>query len=306
MQRDGGKRLVLFTHLNVLFCLERLVQAFGETAAFHNAAGEFIDDLDFAVHHNIIFVAMEQELGAQRLLQMVCQTTGIICVNVFDAQHVLNARQTRFGGGNGALCLVHLEIFVLDQRRHHARELLVRVRRLSAHAGNDKRRTRFVDQDGVHFVHHGKRMAALHAIIGARHHVVTQVVETEFRVRTIRHIGFVRGNALRGRHASLDQAHFHTHETVDAAHPLAVAAGQVVVDGNNVDVFTGKSVQITGKRGDKRFTFAGFHFGNLPFVQSHATNKLHIEVAHARCANACLAHGGESFWQQIIKRLARG
>ena len=75
LQRDGGKRLILFAHLDVLFCFERLVQAFGETAAFHNAAGEFIDDLDFAIYHNIVLVAMEQELGTQRLLQMICQTT---------------------------------------------------------------------------------------------------------------------------------------------------------------------------------------------------------------------------------------
>ena len=194
----------------------------------------------------------------------------------------------------------------MDQRRHHARELLVRVRRLGAHAGNDKRRTRFVDQDGVNFVHHGKRMAALHAIFGTRHHVVTQVVETEFGVRAIRHIGLIRGNALRGRHAGLDQAHFHAHKAIDAAHPLAVAAGQVVVDGNNVNVFPRKSVQITGKRGNKRFTFAGFHFGNLAFMQSHTADKLHVEVTHARGANACLAHGGERFWQQVVKRFARG
>ena len=72
MQRDGCKRLILFAHLHVLFCFERLVQPFGEAAALHNAAGEFIDDLDFAVHHNIVLVAMEQELSAQRLLQMIC------------------------------------------------------------------------------------------------------------------------------------------------------------------------------------------------------------------------------------------
>ena len=71
LQRDGGKRLVLLAHLNVLFGLERLMQALGVAAALHDTARELVDDLHLAVDDNVIDVAMEQELRLERLLQVI-------------------------------------------------------------------------------------------------------------------------------------------------------------------------------------------------------------------------------------------
>ena len=67
-------------------------------------------------------------------------------------------------------------------------------------------------------------------------HVVPQVVEAELVVGAVGDVGGIGGLALgRADHAVDDQAHRQAQEAVDLAHPLAVALGQVVVDGDDVD-----------------------------------------------------------------------
>ena len=44
LEGDRGERLVLGVDGHMLLGLERLVQAFGEAATGHHAAGEFVDD----------------------------------------------------------------------------------------------------------------------------------------------------------------------------------------------------------------------------------------------------------------------
>ena len=51
-------------------------------------------------------------------------------------------------------------------------------------------------------------------------------------------------------------------ELVNASHPLGVAPGQIIVDGDDVDALACERVQVTGQRGDQRFAFTGSHFGD--------------------------------------------
>ena len=50
---------------------QRLVQAFGIAAAFHHAAGEFVDDDDLAVPDDVVPVSLEQLVGLQRLVDVM-------------------------------------------------------------------------------------------------------------------------------------------------------------------------------------------------------------------------------------------
>ena len=95
-------------------------------------------------------------------------------------------------------------------------------------------------------------------------------------------------------------------EPVEAAHPLRVAAGQVVVDRDDVDALAGERVEVGGQRGDERLAFAGLHLGDLPAVQHHAADELHVEVPHVEHAAAGLADDGEGLGQQVVERLAVG
>ena len=51
--------------------LDRLVQAVAPAAARHQAAGELVDDDDFAVLHHVVDVVVEDGVGAQRLVDVV-------------------------------------------------------------------------------------------------------------------------------------------------------------------------------------------------------------------------------------------
>jgi hypothetical protein len=68
----------------------------------------------------------------------------------------------------------------------------------------------------------------------AHRHVVAEVVEAELVVRAVGDVGCVgRPPLLRG-HLRLDQTDGDAELSVDGAHPLGVALGQVVVDGDEV------------------------------------------------------------------------
>ena len=280
------------------------MQAFRPAAAFHDAARVLVDDLHFAAHYDIVDVAMEHEVRLQGLLQVVRKLARRVVIDVVDTQAGLDFRQAGLGCEDGLLRLVELVVFVTNQAEHRLGELFVGIGGLHACAGNDERRARLVDEDGVDLVDDGEVVAALHAGARAGHHVVAQVVETEFGIGAIRHVGLICGDALGLAHAILHQAHFHAQEVIQTAHPLAVSTSEVVVHGNDMHAFAGKRIQITGERRDERFAFAGFHFGDLAFMKRHAANELHVEMAHAHNALTSLAHRGERLGQKAVEAFA--
>ena len=101
-----------------------------------------------------------------------------------------------------------------------------------------------------------------------------------------------------------DDADGEAEEVVDLAHPVGVALGEVVVDGDDVDALAGERVEIDRKRRDQRLAFAGLHLGDGAFVQHHAADQLDVEMALAEGALGRLAHGGEGRDQEVVERLA--
>ena len=71
LEGDRGERLVLGLDLDVLLGLERLMQAFRIAAPLHHAAGELVDDDDLVVLDDVVAVALEQRVRAERLLDVV-------------------------------------------------------------------------------------------------------------------------------------------------------------------------------------------------------------------------------------------
>ena len=321
LQGDGGQRLVLLADQHALFGLDGLMQALGVATALHDAAGELIDDLDLAVGHHVLLVAVEHVLGFERLLQMVDEGAGQIAVDIFDAETLLNLLQTLLGGGDGVLGLVHDEVtggldrlagkhveiglLALSEAADGAGEVLVGAGALGAGTGDDEGRARLIDQDGVNLVDDGECVAALNALTGAQNHVVTQVVETELGVGAVCDIGIVSAALLIERHAILQQTDLELEEAVDMAHPLGVALGEIVVDGDDMDALTGECVEIAGKRGDEGLALARLHLGDHTIMQGHSADELHVEVAQTERAARGLAHNGESIGQQVVEGLPR-
>ena len=147
---------------------------------------------------------------------------------------------------------------------------------------------------------------ALHVVREVELHVVAQVVEAELVVRAVGDVAGVGDLALLVVEVVLDDADGHAEEPVDAAHPLRVAAREVVVDGDDVDALAGERVQIGGQRRDERLAFARLHLGDLAAVQHHAADQLHVEVPHVQRAAAGFADDGEGLRQQVVERLALG
>ena len=100
----------------MLFGLQRLMQAFGIAPARHHAAGELVDDDDLAVAHDVVLVALEQLVRAQRLVDVMHGRDVLDVVEMIAleqagvAQHPLHLLHAGFGQVGGALLLVELVI----------------------------------------------------------------------------------------------------------------------------------------------------------------------------------------------------
>ena len=69
LQRDRRERLTCSSWMrDALLRLDRLVQALRPAAAFHDPAGELVDDLHLAVLDDVVDVALEERLRLQRLV----------------------------------------------------------------------------------------------------------------------------------------------------------------------------------------------------------------------------------------------
>ena len=101
-----------------------------------------------------------------------------------------------------------------------------------------------------------------------------------------------------------DDADGQAEEAVDLAHPLGVAAGEVVVDRDDVDALAGERVEVDRQRRDERLAFAGPHLGDRALVQHHAADELDVEMALAEGALGRLAHRGEGRHEDVVEGLA--
>src|SRR5215471_7751829 len=178
------------------------------------------------------------------------------------------------------MLLIYGVVDVFDQLGNDFVDAVVLVGRFFGWAGNNERGTRFVDQDGVDFVHDGELMSALYAVSYVVLHVVAQVVEAVFVVGAVGDVGAVGSAPLVVVEVVDDDADGEAEPAIKRTHPLGVAAGEVVVDGDDVNAAAGEGIQDSGKSGDEGLPFTGFHFGDFAVVQNTSADQLHVEVPH--------------------------
>ena len=186
---------------------------------------------------------------------------------IADAEQPLDLEHAFFGERGGLVLFVDgviaggvflagllaLDDFAAHQVGDDFVGLVILVGGFLAGAGNDQRGARFVDQDGIDFVDDGEVVRALHAILDAELHVVAQVIEAELVVGAVSDVGAVGVFALLIVEIVNDDADRHAEELVEAAHPLGVAFGQVIVDGDDVDAFAFERIQVDGQRWRRAF-----------------------------------------------------
>ena len=187
---------------------------------------------------------------------------------------------------------------------HDAREVVVRLRSGRRLAGDDQRCPRLVDQDRVDLVDDRVGVPALHDAFEADRHVVAEVVEAELRVRAVGDVGVVGRLARLEGHHRLDERDLHPEPLEDAAVPLGVALGEVVVDRDEMDAGPGQRVQVERQARDEGLALTGLHLGDVALVQDDPAHHLDVEDALVGLADARLANRRERLEEEILELLA--
>src|SRR6266540_3569496 len=316
---DRRKRDVLLLDREALFRLDGLVQALAPAPAFHDPAGELVDDLDLALLDDVIDVALIERLRLERLREVVDELRVPRVVEVLDPKRALDLLDRRLARRDGLELLVvdvvgaaGERVLALQERvrlralelLHDAGEVVVGLRCGLRLAGDDQRRTRLVDQDRVDLVHDRVAVAALHELVERDRHVVAEVVEAELGVRPVRDVAGVGLLALGERHHVLDEADAHAELLVDRARPLGVALGKVVVHRDEVDALPLERVQVERLDRDEGLALTGLHLGDVAFVERDPAHQLHVEEADADRALERLADGRVALEEELLERLA--
>ncbi len=152
-------------------------------------------------------------------------------------------------------------------------------------------------------------------LLAAGHAVVPQVIEAEFRSRSISDVAFVLLATNRWRLVVDDTTHGQAQKPVNRPHPLAVTLGEVIVHRHNVNAASRESVEKHRQRGDECLALAGGHFRDLAQMQPRAAQQLHIKRNHvprelvtahfdllADHAAAGVFHHGKGFRENLVER----
>ena len=310
---DRGQGLVLGLDLDAFLGLDGLMQAFGQAAPRHHAAGELVDQDDLFALDDVVLVALVQGVGAQGLVGVVhqadvggvIQAGGVLGEMAALLQRLLDPLRPFFGQQDLLLLFVQLVgRLVGDQLFDQAVQDLVQVRAVLGRARDDQGRARLVDQDGVDLVDDGEVVRALHHLAPVIDQVVAQIVEAELVVGAIGDVGGVGRLTLALAQAVDDHPDFKTEEAIDPAHGLGVASRQIVVDGDHVHALARQRVQIHRRHGHQRLALAGPHLGDAALVQDHAAGQLHVVLTLAQHPLGGLAHHGEGFRQDLVQAFA--
>ena len=93
-------------------------------------------------------------------------------------------------------------------------------------------------------------MSSLDHIFRTLRHVVTQVIKTEFVIRSVRNIGVVLLAAFFRLLSNQHAAHGESQEVVDAGHQIRLVLRQIIVHGHDVNALTSQRTQVGGHSRD--------------------------------------------------------
>ncbi len=233
----------------------------------------------------------------------------VIEVAPLDQPAVLQQPLGLFGavlGQDHALLLLVELIVGRDERLHQLVDRNVEIGLVVGRAGNDQRRPGFVDQDRIHLVDDPEIERPLDHLRPGIFHVVAQVIEAELVIGRVGDVASIGLPPLLVGKVGDDHADGHAEEAVDLPHPVRVAAGEIVVDGDDVDAAALERIQIDGERRDQGLALAGLHFGDLAPVEGDAADQLDVVVALAERPDRGLAHRREGFGKEVVELFAAG
>ena len=150
--------------------------------------------------------------------------------------------------------------FLLGQRGHHLVHGDVELGVVFGLAADDQGRACLVDQDRIHLVDDRIVQATLDPVCRLIDHVVAQVVKAVLVVGTVGDVRAVSGLLFLACHVRQIDADAQAQKVVELAHPLGVAIGQIVIDGDDMNTLAGQGVEVDRHGGGQRLAFTGSHF----------------------------------------------
>ena len=139
-------------------------------------------------------------------------------------------------------------------------------------------------------------MIALIYFTEFRFHIIAQIIKSQLVVGGIGDVTAIGIVFLSFGLLWIDHARGHAKGAIDLAHPLAVATCEIIVDRDDMNAFSGQRIEIGRKGCHKGFTFAGFHFRNIAFMQENTPHQLHVKGAQAQGPPGSLTAIGKGFW----------
>ena len=150
--------------------------------------------------------------------------------------------------------------FLFGQGWHHLVHGDVELGVVFSLAADDQGSARLVNQDRVNLVDDRIVQSTLNPVSNLIDHVVAQVVKAVFVVRPVGDVCPVGGLLFLASHLRQIDADAQAQKVVKLAHPLGVAIGQIVIDGDDVNAFASQGVEIDRHGRGQGLAFAGSHF----------------------------------------------
>ena len=123
LESDSSQSLAFTLNLDAFLSFDSLMQAFGEAATKHEAAGKFVNDNYLTIFNHIITVTMHQCFSLQSAHQLMREVHAVfIIIHIADTQHFFSFRNTNFCGRNLFLLFVNSIIFTLGHVGYHMRQ----------------------------------------------------------------------------------------------------------------------------------------------------------------------------------------
>ena len=336
LERDGCQGLVLAQDPDVLLGLDGLMQTVGVASSVKDSSCKFIYYLDLIVGDDIVGILVVEVLGDHCLGHVMDVFEVLVVIegaldDVESLEQLLHVDHT-FGGKAHALGFLiqhvvafgfQLGTFLEAGKRADDRIFagfrvflaflevlgdLLRVaglvRIVIGLSGDDQRCSGLIDEDRVYLVYDAVVVLGLDLVLGTQLHVVTQVIETEFVVGSVCHVAAVGLAASLVVHVGEDHAHGEAQEAVDRAHPLGVTLCQVVVDGDDVDAFAFKGIEVACRNAGEGLSFTCLEFQDLAFMQDDGSHDLHVVVALAQNSEGGLPYKGVGLGKDLVQSLA--
>ena len=321
LEGNSSQSLTLPSHLHMLLGLNGLMESVGIAAARHDTPRKLIDDQHLIIFDHIVLIPEHQIVCPQRQDDIVLDFQIFRICQVFNIKKLLYFLYT-------LLCQVNDFILFIDNEISGFRDLLAHdgghLRHLAASfapfqlacqdiadliefcgfpalAGNDQRRSRLVDQYGVHLVDDGVVQISLYQLFFVDHHVITKIIKSQLIVGHVGNVAGIGRPALVAFHGIEHNAHGQSQKFMNLSHPLSITVSQIIIDRHNVDALAFQRIQISRKSRHQRLSFTGFHLRNPSLMQNDTADQLYPVMLHVQHTSGRFSDGRISLHQNIVQ-----